>query len=70
LCHTFVVWVGLFPNYKSCDNNMPKESHKWLPKFIGNNVITAEEHLDAIGVAMEDNGIKHEDVDEVTSFLS
>jgi hypothetical protein len=41
---------------------MPKESHKWLPKFTGNNVITTEEHLDAIGVAMEDNGIEHEDV--------
>jgi hypothetical protein len=43
-------------------NTMPKESHKWLPKFIGNNVVTPEEHLEAIGVAMEDNGIEHEDV--------
>jgi hypothetical protein len=41
---------------------MLKESHKWLPKFIGNNVVTPEDHLQAIGVAMEDNGIEHEDV--------
>ena len=41
---------------------MPKESHKWLPKFTGNNVITPEDHIEAIGVAMKDNGIGHEDV--------
>jgi hypothetical protein len=51
--------MATIPGYP---NNMPKESHKWLPKFTGNNVITPEEHLDAIGVAMEDNSIEHEDV--------
>jgi len=37
-------------------NTMPKESHKWFPNFTGNNVVTPEENLDSIGVAMEDNG--------------
>jgi hypothetical protein len=41
-------------------NNMPKYSHKLFPKFTKNNVITLEEYLDAIGMAMEDNGIEHE----------
>jgi len=34
----------------------------WLPKFTGINVITTKEHLDAIGMAMEDKTIEHEDV--------
>jgi hypothetical protein len=51
--------MATIPGYP---NNMPKESHKWFPKFTGKNVVTLEEHLDAIGVAMEDNGIEHEDV--------
>jgi hypothetical protein len=39
---------------------MPKESHKWLPKFSGNNVVTAKEHLYAIGRDMENEGVEHE----------
>jgi hypothetical protein len=61
-------WVGGI--YKSLildtipghPNTMPKESHKWLSKFTGNNVITPKNHLEAIGVAMEYNGVEHEDV--------
>jgi hypothetical protein len=34
-----------------------------LPKFTENNVVTPKEHLDTIGVAMEDNNIEHEDVE-------
>jgi hypothetical protein len=49
-------------NIPGYPNNMSKESHKWLPKFTGNNVIIVEEHIDAIVVAMEDNDIEHEDV--------
>jgi hypothetical protein len=41
---------------------MPKESHKWLSKFTGNNVVTPEEHLYAIGVALENEGVEHEDI--------
>jgi hypothetical protein len=43
-------------------NTMPKEINKWLPKFSGNNVITAEQHLHAIGRDMENEGVEHEDV--------
>jgi hypothetical protein len=41
---------------------MSKESHIWLPKFIKNNVITVQEHLDDIDMALEDNGVEQEDV--------
>jgi hypothetical protein len=30
-------------------NTMSKESHKWFPKFPGNNVTTIDDHLYAIG---------------------
>jgi hypothetical protein len=43
-------------------NTMPKESNKWLGKFPGNNVVTVEEHLYAIGRDMENEGVEHEDV--------
>jgi hypothetical protein len=43
-------------------NVMPKETNKWLPKFSGNNVVTVEEHLYAIGRDMENEGVEHEDV--------
>jgi hypothetical protein len=49
-------------NIPGYPNNMSKESHKWFPKFTGNNVVIVEEHIDAIVVAMEDNDIEHEDV--------
>jgi len=49
--------LATIPRYLSA---IPKESHKWFPRFTDNNVITPEEHLKAIGVAMEDNGIEHE----------
>jgi hypothetical protein len=41
-------------------NTMPKESHKWLPKFPGNNVITADDHLYATGKDMENSEVEHE----------
>jgi hypothetical protein len=34
-------------------NTMSKESHKWFPKFPGNNVITFDNHLYAMGRDME-----------------
>jgi hypothetical protein len=43
-------------------NTMPKETHKWFPKFTGNNVVTLEDHLYAIGVALLNEGVEHEDV--------
>jgi hypothetical protein len=39
---------------------MSKKYHKSLPKFTRNNVITDEDHLDSIGVDMDDTGIEHE----------
>ena len=57
--------MATIPGYP---NNMPKESHKWFPKFMRKNVVTPEEHLDAIGVDMEDNDIEHEDV--ATNYIS
>jgi hypothetical protein len=44
-------------------NTMPKEINKWLPKFPRNIVVTAEEHLYAIGRDMENEGVEHEDVE-------
>jgi hypothetical protein len=43
-------------------NTMPKESQKWLPKFPGNNVITADNHLYAMGRDMENVEVEREDV--------
>jgi hypothetical protein len=40
-------------------NAMLKEINKWLPKFFGNNVITAEQHLHAISRDMENEGVEH-----------
>jgi hypothetical protein len=51
--------LATIPGYP---NAIPKESHKWLPKFTENNVITPEERLEAIGVAIKDNDVEHEDV--------
>jgi hypothetical protein len=39
---------------------MPKESRKWLPKFPGNNVITANDHLYATRKYMENSEVEHE----------
>jgi hypothetical protein len=41
---------------------MLKESNKWLPKFPGNNVLTAKYHLYTIGRDMENEKVEHEDV--------
>jgi len=30
-------------------NTMPKESHKWFPNFSGNNVITVDNNIYAMG---------------------
>jgi hypothetical protein len=43
-------------------NTMPKETNKWLPNFLGNNVVTVEEHLYAIVRDMENKGVEREDV--------
>jgi hypothetical protein len=45
------------PTNAGYPNTMPKESHKWFSKCTRNNIITLEDHLEAIGVAMKDNGI-------------
>jgi hypothetical protein len=41
---------------------MPKESNMWLPKLLGNNVVTAEDHLYIIDRDMENAGIEHANV--------
>jgi hypothetical protein len=41
---------------------MPKESHKWLPKFSRNNVIIVDDLLYVIGRDMENAEVEHEDV--------
>jgi hypothetical protein len=43
-------------------NTMSKESRKWLPKFMGNNVISADGHLYIVGQDMENAEVEHEDV--------
>jgi hypothetical protein len=41
---------------------MPKESHKWLPKFPIINVFTIDDHLYAMGREMENKRVEHGDV--------
>jgi hypothetical protein len=41
---------------------MTTKTHKWLPKFTGNNVVTPEDHLYALGVALLSAGVEHEDM--------
>jgi len=41
-------------------NTMLKKIHKWLPKFVENNVITPKDHLHAVGVELLNAGIEHE----------
>jgi hypothetical protein len=43
-------------------NTMPKESQKWFPKFLGNNVIINNDHLYVMGRDMENEKVEHEDV--------
>jgi len=49
-------------------NTMPKETNKWLPKFLGINVVTTEEKLYVIGRDTKNEGVEHEDV--AKKFLS
>jgi hypothetical protein len=51
--------MATIPRYP---NTMPKESHKWLSKFPGNNVTIADDHLYFIGRDMENAEVEHEDV--------
>jgi hypothetical protein len=39
---------------------MPKESHKWFPKFSGNHVIIVDDHLYAIDHDMENVEVEYE----------
>jgi len=47
--------MATIPRYP---NAMPKESNKWLPKFLGNNVVTVEDHLYTIGRDMDNGHVK------------
>jgi hypothetical protein len=51
--------MATIPRYP---NTMPNESHKWLSKFLGNNVTTADDHLYVGGRDMENAEVEHEDV--------
>jgi hypothetical protein len=48
--------MATIPGYPK---KMPKESHKWLSKFLGNNVTIADDHLYVIGRDMENAEVKH-----------
>jgi len=41
---------------------MPKKSHKWLSKFLENNVITYDDHIYVMDRDMENGEVEHEDV--------
>jgi hypothetical protein len=43
-------------------NTIHKEINKWFPKFSGNNVITAEQHLHVIGRDIQNEVLEYEDV--------
>jgi hypothetical protein len=47
-------------NIQGNPNKMPTKVNKWLPKFRGNNVITAEDHIYVIIWDMDNAGIDHE----------
>jgi hypothetical protein len=49
-------------NIQGYPNTMPKKINKWLPKFLGNNVIIVEDHIYTMGRDMDNVGIEHEDV--------
>ena len=49
-------------NMQGYPNTMPKDVSKWFPKFPGNNVITAEDHIYVMGRDMDNAGIDHEDM--------
>jgi hypothetical protein len=51
--------MATIPGYP---NTMPKESHKWLSKFLGNNVTIVDDHLYVVGRDMENEKVEHEDV--------
>ena len=50
------------PNIQGYPNTMPKEVNMWLPKFLGNNVITFKDHIYVMVQDMDNVGIEHEDV--------
>jgi hypothetical protein len=49
-------------------NTIHKETNKWLPKFLGNNVVTTEKQLYVIGRDTKNEEVEHEDV--AKKFLS
>ena len=49
-------------NIQGYPNKMTTKVYKWLPKFLGNNVITIEDHIYVMGRDMDNAGIDHEDV--------
>jgi hypothetical protein len=56
-------------NIQGYPNKMSIEVNKGLPKFLGNNVITVEDHIYVMGRDMDNAGIDHEDV-SLRSFAS
>jgi hypothetical protein len=49
--------MATIPGYK---NKIPKESNKWLPKFLGNNVVIVEDHIYTIDHDMDNEKFEHE----------
>ena len=44
---------------------MPKKDSKWLPKFLGNNVLTAKEHIEKFQDVLEEHELKYNPEDVV-----
>jgi hypothetical protein len=49
-------------NIEGYPNKIPTKVNTWLPKFPGNNVTIAEDHIYVMGRDMDNAGIDHEDV--------
>jgi hypothetical protein len=49
-------------NIQGYPNKIPMDVNKWLPIFLGNNVIIIEDHIYVMGPDMDNSGIDHEDV--------
>jgi hypothetical protein len=48
--------------FQGAPHALPKKYQKWLPKFQGNNVISAQTHVRAFEDILTEKEVEHEDV--------
>jgi hypothetical protein len=52
-----------------CPHAMHDKFDKWLPKFHGNNFISAKEHIDTFYACFQNHPLNNDDEDVVTKLL-